>query len=102
MKLHYPPENYCWLKSSLEGNACDLSEYMHSRCCCPRMEVVFRHLWEFCTGRSTGQAYVQFATAELANKALDRNRWESHIISLNFDGFESLSVLLRALLKKLC
>jgi hypothetical protein len=55
-----------------------------------------------CTGRSTGQAYVQFATAELANKALDRNRWESHIISLNFDGFESLSVLLQALLKKLC
>ena len=27
-----------------------------------------------CTGRSTGQAYVQFATAELANKALERNR----------------------------
>jgi RNA recognition motif-containing protein len=52
-------------------------------------------------GRSTGQAYVQFATAELANKALDRNRWESHIISLNFVGFESLSVLLQALLKKL-
>lgn len=30
----------------------------------------------FTAGRSTGQAYVQFATTELANKALERNRCE--------------------------
>ena len=26
-------------------------------------------------GRSTGQAYVEFASVEIADKALDRNRW---------------------------
>ncbi|KAH9557410.1 hypothetical protein CY35_07G083300 [Sphagnum magellanicum] len=37
-------------------------------------------------GRSTGQAYVQFATAELANKALDRNR--QHIGSRYIEVFK--------------
>ncbi|KAG0623825.1 hypothetical protein M758_3G204800 [Ceratodon purpureus] len=37
-------------------------------------------------GRSTGQAYVQFATAELANKALERNR--QHIGSRYIEVFK--------------
>ncbi|EFJ14378.1 hypothetical protein SELMODRAFT_446014 [Selaginella moellendorffii] len=37
-------------------------------------------------GRSTGQAYVQFATAELANKSLERNR--QHIGSRYIEVFK--------------
>lgn len=37
-------------------------------------ELLALKLFRFFAGRSTGQAYVQFATAEQANKALERNR----------------------------
>jgi hypothetical protein len=42
--------------------------------------------WNCFTGRSTGQAYVQFATVELANKALERNR--QHIGSRYIEVFK--------------
>lgn len=41
------------------------------------LESLTAGLPALCSGRSTGQAYVQFATAELANKALERNRYVS-------------------------
>ncbi len=70
----------------------DMFQHLHSRLRSSNDKIskwCSDSYWNCFTGRSTGQAYVQFATVELANKALERNRLDSHLFFTQLWGLKA-------------
>lgn len=79
-------------RKALTSSDHDMFQHLHSRLRSSNDKIsnwCSDSFWNCFTGRSTGQAYVQFATVELANKALERNRLDSHLFFTQLWGLKA-------------